>query len=739
MNRGKCFSGIAVLIASLTFHAMAGEWPVLKTYEGEHLARVKMPLGGIGTGTISLSGRGSLVDWELAGHPHKGNVPRTGFTGCSTHFAIRVETADGQKVARLLEGPLRKEEFEGFFGCPTDNQGFPRFRKAVFGVAYPLATLDLEDPAVPVGVRLEAMNPLVKGDASASGIPAALFRWKVKNPQSTPVKVSIVCSLVDVMYVELAVEVAEGVGRITEASKVYENGWNVSVDRYWRRFLAEGTVGDAGLGEKYRKPIRQKCVTVEIAPGEEKAIPFAIGWRCNRRFGWEERPDGLADDDSRNLGNFYATEYKSAAEAAKRLLTDGSLEAKTIAFVNEVMASPAPDVVKEAALFNLSTLRTETCFRTADGHFYGWEGCADIKGSCFGSCTHVWGYEHALVDIWPDLARDMLDLQFGPQLSDEGWMAFRVGLPLETQARKSPLAAADGQMQCIIKACEYWKKSGDADWLRRTWPAIRRAQAFCWVPGGWDADCDGVMEGCQHNTMDVEYFGPNPQMGFLYLAALEASAAMGEVCGDNAFAEKCRGLCARGKDWIEKNLFNGDYYEHKIVPVKGEIVKQLRHSTMGSRTLDDPDYQLGAGCLIDQLLGEFSARAAGLPSVVDEAHAKKTLATIVAKCRKAPDDSMFNPMRGYAMAGEESLRMAWYPQGRMPNVPFPYYVETMTGFEYVVAALLAEYGDFKGAERVVRNIRNRYDGLKRNPFNEAECGHHYARAMAAWSVLRAFE
>ena len=83
--------------------------------------------------------------------------------------------------------------------------------------------------------------------------------------------------------------------------------------------------------------------------------------------------------------------------------------------------------------------------------------------------------------------------------------------------------------------------------------------------------------------------------------------------------------------------------------------------------------------------------------------------------------------------------MAWYPQGRMPRVPFPYYVETMTGFEYVVAALLAEYGDFKGAERVVRNIRDRYDGLKRNPFNEAECGHHYARAMAAWSVLRAFE
>ena len=60
--------------------------------------------------------------------------------------------------------------------------------------------------------------------------------------------------------------------------------------------------------------------------------------------------------------------------------------------------------MKEAALFNLSTLRTETCFRTADGNFYGWEGCLDDEGNCYGNCTHVWGYEHCLVDLWSELA-----------------------------------------------------------------------------------------------------------------------------------------------------------------------------------------------------------------------------------------------------------------------------------------------------------------------------------------------
>ena len=91
------------------------------------------------------------------------------------------------------------------------------------------------------------------------------------------------------------------------------------------------------------------------------------------------------------------------------------------------------------------------------------------------------------------------------------------------------------------------------------------------------------------------------------------------------------------------------------------------------------------------------------------------------------------------MPDEPSLRMAWYPKGRLPRHPFPYYTETMTGFEYVVAANLAQRGDFARAERVVRDIRSRFDGRKRNPFDETECGHHYARALAAWSVLQAFD
>ena len=760
------------------------EWPVLKTYEGAALRQVKLPLGGIGTGTISLSGRGGLVDWEVQNRPAKGYTPRTSDWPpvFNPSFVLRTETAEGEKAARLLEGPLYPDEYEGDMGCRAPNQGFPRFAKSVFKAAYPLGIVEMSDPKVPLEVRLEAMNPLVPHDSDASGIPAVLLRWRLRNPTDSPVKASVAATLVnfaglvpggnphdpqverteDFVHTnglvgvvmsgkngggvrhpsngECAIFAPRAAGTVTAAADLREPGWGVAMDRAWTRLVAQGDIADTPKDDStatVQTHLVQLCVSVELKPGEEREIPFVLAWRFPNRMKWHWDDANPKPEDC--VGNWYATQYPTATAAADRLWSAlPALEAETVAFVKGALDLPAPDVVKEAALFNLSTLRTETCFRTSDGHFFGWEGCADRFGSCFGSCTHVWGYEHCLVDLWPDLARSMLDNAFGVQLKENGHMRFRVQLPLAANTNDLGVACADGQMQTIVKAYEYWKKSGDDKWLARTGPAIRRALAFAWIEGGWDANRDGVMEGCQHNTMDVEYYGPNPQMEFLYLAALRASAEMADACGEAAFAADCRALVAKGSAWTEKNLFNGCYYEHRIVPPKGKVADGLRHPSMGAKDLFDPDFQLGAGCLVDQLVGDYAARVVGLGPVADENHARTALRTILEKCRKAPDDDAFNPMRSYALAGETSLKMAWYPENRMPRSPFPYYRETMTGFEYVVAANLAQRGLFAEAEKVVRDIRDRHDGIKRNPFDEAECGHHYVRALDAWNVLRAW-
>ena len=753
-NLGLLLAGVVAISAG------AAEWPVLRTYEGECLRRVKMPLGGIGTGTISLSGTGALVDWELMGRPDKGFTPSA---GACPFFAIRTETSDGRMNARILEGPVDTEDYEGESGARARNHGFVRWRDCVFKAAYPLAQMELKDAALPVTATLEAMNPLLPGEEDASGIPTALLRWRIVNASTSPLKASVICFLAnpasgtgrvervaanglagvrlgaegpDILRSgEIVLALPQTCGAITTATDFDGSNWMSGFDGIWRQFAASGRAQDFADSERCGKR-RMASVAVEFAlkPGETKSLPFALAWRFAHRYAWSKGADGKPVD----VGNWYATRYPTAFAAAQELLANlGRYEQGTVAFVESVLARLAPDVVKEAALFNLSTLRSETCFRTADGHFFGWEGCFDKAGSCFGSCTHVWGYEHALVDLWPALAKDMTELQFGPAMDARGCIRFRLELPLDANSKTSGCAAADGQMQCLVKAYENWRKTGDDAWMKRLYPSVRKAMEFAWVENGWDGDRDGVMEGCQHNTMDVEYYGPNPQMEFLYLAALKATAAMADAAGDAEFAAGCRALAEKGSAWTEKQLFNGEYYEHKVVTMTAKPADGTNPGNVPDP--NDPVYQLAAGCLVDQLVGDYAARAVGLGPVADERHAAKTLETILVKNASTNAVAGLNHMRSFAMQEEPALKMAWYPKDRLPKKPFPYYGENLTGFEYVVAANLAQRGRLAEAEKVVKDVRDRYDGRKRNPFDEAECGHHYARALTAWSVLCAFD
>lgn len=730
-----------------------------------------MPLGGIGTGSISLSGTGGLCSFEIRNCAEKPHLP------CrqSVHpaFVVRARDEKGNVSARLLEGPLDKSCYEGAFGCAAPNHGYPRFRESVFKAAYPLAQVELSDKAVPVAAVLEAMNPLVKGDADASGMPVVLLRWRIRNTSEGPLEVTVASAmpnpcggklsqekissskLAGVLFRgdadkpdaekslnrttgEFAVSVPTGIGKISVGAKVYHAGWNDGLDQFWRRLVEHGDVGDGKGLEKC--DFGTLAVSFTLAPGEEKSVPFCCSWRFPNRTQWEWTDNGFYEKIN-HVGNHYCEIYPDPVAAAEKLFSElGKLEAETVAFVKSVVdARGVPAVVKEAALFNLSTFRSPTCFRTADGHFFGWEGTGDTFGSCYGNCTHVWGYEHALIDIWPELAKDMRELEFLHAMTDEGAISFRIGLPLARNARNHKSAAADGQMQCIIKAYECWIKTGDDAWMKKMYPHVKKALEFCWVKGGWDADVDGVMEGCQHNTMDVDYYGPNPQMEFLYLAALKAVSRLARRFDDDkTFADRCESLFARGSEWTEKNLFNGEYYEHRVASARGEFHPMTRASWTKLADLDNPDFQLGPGCLVDQLVGDYAARAVGLGPVANYANARKATETILRRNRRESDSPLFNHMRDFVLAGERSLVMAWYPPERKPKTPFPYYPETMTGFEYVVAAWLAQTGDYEAAEETVRDIRDRYDGEKRSPFDEAECGHHYARALASWSVFKAF-
>jgi len=755
----------------------AKAWPVLKRYDQDHTVRIALPVGGIGTGTVSLGGRGDLRDWEIMNRAAKGFVPTRGSSG--PFFALFTKASDGKTTTRAIEGVIDVSGYEESHGSTVPNHGLPRFRECSFASAYPFGMVYLSDADIPVDVRIEAFNPLIPGDAEASGIPVAVLRYVLSNKTDETLTASVCGSMPNFIGIDGSTYQNDWKGdRVAVGARANRNefrdranvrgifmyskgvdakaeqwgtialttvadagvsrrtawirgGWGSSLLDFWDDFSADGKLEErSDTGEDV--PMVSLAVKLELPAHGTKEVTFLLTWHFPNRRTWT--PKG---NDADRTGNYYTTRYQDAWDVAEKLVPRlATLEAKTVQFARTFCQSDLPDVVEEAALFNISTLRTQTCFRTEDGRFFGWEGSCNTRGCCHGSCTHVWNYEQALAFLFGEMAMSMREVEFAHATDDTGMMSFRVHLPLE-RAHDFGKAAADGQMGCIMKMYRDWQLSGDDSMLRKLWPHVRRALEFCWIKGGWDADKDGVMEGCQHNTMDVEYYGPNPQMGVWYLGALRAAEEMARYRGEDDFAATCRRLFENGKDWIDVNLFNGEYYEHQVRPPKSkdDVAPSLLVG-MGAKDPTKPDYQLASGCLVDQLVGQYMAHVCGLGYLLDPDNVGATMRGIMKYNLREGMYAHFNCMRSFALGDESALLMASYPKDR-PENPFSYFTEVMTGFEYTAAVGMLYEGQTNAGLECIENIRERYDGRKRSPFDEAECGHHYARAMASWAAVLA--
>ncbi len=734
-----------------------------RVFSGRRLAMIAFPLGGVAAGSISLGGRGQLRDWEIFNKPDKGNSPPYAFP------AIWARAGKGEAVARVLESRLLPP-YEGPSGLGSNNApGLSRLAGATFTGEYPLARVEFRDARLPVRVRLEAFSPFIPHDPEESGLPVAVLRYRVANPGQQAAAVSIAWSIEnpvrgggrprddgrvnqlrlagplqgilmsnpglaesDPLQGEFALAaMVSGGMRVTALAGWPRGGWWNSPMLFWDDFTADGELGPQA--EAVNK-VGSLCLSRTIAPGASEEFTFLLAWRFpNRtpeRCGWRA-PKG---EEQTVIGNHYCRRFAGAWEAAEHAARNlAQLERRTRQFAARLRASTLPAAVKEAASANLSTLATTTCFRTADGEFHGFEGSNNTRGCCPGNCTHVWNYETTTTYLFPTFARSLRGAAFGYSLDDAGAIHFRQLLP--DGKERSGFAAADGQMGQIVKAYHDWRLSGDTQWLRAMWPRIKKALEFAWVPGGWDADRDGVMEGVQHNTYDVEFYGPNPQCGIYYLAALRAGEEMAREVGDASAAAEYRRLFENGSRWIDANLFNGEYYVQKVRGVRREAVAPALLSSMGSEDTEKPEFQVGEGCLADQLVGQYLADLAGLGALVDRRNIRKAMESVYRYNRRPSLAEHDSVQRTYALNEEPGLLVCDYGKAPRPRIPFPYYAEVWTGLEYTAAVAMIEAGLVEEGVRLITDLRSRYDGERRNPWDEAECGHHYARAMAAWSAV----
>ncbi len=731
----------------------------------------KFLLGGIGTGNVSVGARGDFRDWEIFNWPGKGNFLPFSF------FAIWAKRENESPVAKILEAKIHPPYSKSHGFLNGELAGLPRLDHTTLRGEYPFVWVDYEDKDLPIVVQMEAFTPLIPLNADDSGIPGAVIRYKVRNPGTKPVEVSVVGSLANAVGFD-GYDVFNNLKLVDEVKNEHrvEDGcqglyytavnlppdhfkygsmallttndnvivrpawlhgeWTDNTQDFWDDFSADGRLDPVSDIEvpgsellKYHDfsflNLREKIGSIgsyeTLAPGEEKVFEFVIAWHFpNRPKGWIEFDEDLRRykaGEFEPIANYYATLFQDAWTAGIYLAEHlDRLERGTRDFHRALFGTTVPGYVIDAVASNIAVLRSHCCFRIEDGTFLGWEGIRDYIGCGQGNVNHVWNYAQTVAFLFPELEQSMRLVEFNLETGEDGAMPFRARQVLG-QDKWQMVPAADGQLGAVVRLYREWKISGDTGLLESMWDKASKALDFAF--SHWDLDGDFVLDGQQSNTYDIEFYGPNPMMGFLFCAALKAGAEMADQVGDAVHAAKYREAFEQGAAKMDALLWNGEYYIQKL-----DDVNQYR-------------YQHGIGCHSDQLLGQFLAHVAGLGFLLPEEH--------VRRAAKAIFDYNFFPhmnadqsaQRTYVLNDESGLVLCSWPKGGRPRFPFAYCDEVWTGVEYEVAANLIYVGYLDEGLTIVKSVRHRWHGYRRSPWSEIEAGHHYVRAMASWGVMTA--
>ncbi len=465
-------------------------------------------------------------------------------------------------------------------------------------------------------------------------------------------------------------------------------------------FDADGTEqGERPFGDRLCGALAKK---LHLGPGQKAQVTFLVTWCFPNLHERGERK-----------GNYYANRFADAAAVARYVAENSErLTGQTRLWHDTWYDSTLPHWLLDRLFSTVSTLATNTCQWWQNGRFWAYEGVC----CCPGTCSHVWNYEHAMARLFPRLERSVREMQdFNPEagfIEDSGMVRFR--------GEGWKIWAGDGQAGTVLKAYREHQMSADGGFLTRNWPRIRKTLEFLIKE---DANDDGILEGSQHNTYDINFFGPNTMIGSLYLGALRAAEEMAHEIGDAEFAARCRKLFEAGKQFTVNELFDGEYFIQKV---------DLK---------EHPKHQYADGCLADQLFGQGWAHQLGLGYIYPEEMVRSALASIW-KYDWAPDVGPQNeahpPQRWFARPGEAGLFTCTWPKSKhLGPESVLYRDEVWTGIEYQVAGNMVWDGMLTEALAICRGVHERYHPSNHNPWNEVECGDHYARGMASYGVFLA--
>lgn len=758
-----------------------------QSYKGEYLSRVAFPIGGIGAGMFCLEGTGAVSHMSIRNRPEIYNEPAM--------FAA-IEVKGLKNGVKVIEGPVPEWKIFGRRGSGNGDAGatygLPRFRHAEFISRFPFGTVTLKDADLPLKIKITGWSPFIPTDEDNSSLPVGCLEYSFTNSSKQRINAVFSFNTKNFLVTDHKAKntikptqngfvlVQEGTKEKPDAESsfaIFTDNNDTIVDHCWFRggwwdpiTMAWNDIRDGNL--KSRAPVEKDApgaslfVPFSLSAGETKTVRLKFSWYtpittlhigevmaegkkgCNAETGCCSGPSDLGVETGRKNSSpdykpWYSSKFDNVNDVAdywKKNYSD--LYKKTKLFSDAFYKSTLPPEVIEAIAANLTIIKSATVLRQYDGRLWSWEGCGDDAGCCSGSCTHVWNYAQAMPHLFPSLERTLRDTEFCENQNIEGHQGFRANLPI-SPLKHDFYAAADGQLGGIMKVYRDWRISGNSEWLAKIYPMVKVSMDYC--IRAWDPRSKGIVEEPHHNTYDIEFWGPDGMCTSFYLGALKSITEMGTFLKKDI--SKYQELYSKGRQYIETALYNGEYFIQKIEYKELNAPNPATAKSFGGNyspeaiamlQKEGPKYQYGTGCLSDGMLGAWIGRMCGMADFIDPQKITSHLLSVHKYNLKKNLSEHANPQRpNYALGNEGGLLLCTWPKGGKLSLPFVYSDEVWTGIEYQVASHLMLMSKVKEGVEIVRYCRDRYDGRVRNPFNEYECGHWYARAMSSYGMLQA--
>lgn len=738
-------------------------------YEGEHLAACNFPLGGFGAGQVHLQGDGTLQGWHVLNQEDtKGDMmpkPTQNVPAC--FFAISA-AAEGEQPHNYLLATPQNYTYENT-GLPSYReshvspesvqrlQELPGIRSLTLQGRYPIADVTYDVPGLPVELTLEAMSPMIPGEARRSAFPGAVFTFVAKNQGPKAVTVRLMQAQMnfvgwdgkaDAMGKQTAFWggnvntpfFAKGLAGLAMSSSqvkadsacfgslcvaavvqgddkefvILGNGApeeGISViggasteTELWSNFAAGQEVPAAAAlptppsspGSSYCGGVVQSFV---VPPHASRSVSFILTWHFANRLR-SDQLDGWAAHLPAIIGAKYSTWFQDAQAVATALHEESELLlSATRSYRDTVYRSTMPENLIQSAAGRAAILGSPTMFWSEDGIVLGFEG----NHCCPLNCSHVYGYGILLERLFPEIAQNMQYSAFVRTWDDANGVTMRFGQGF----------AIDGALASVIKTyLAVQQGDGSLSWLPNIWPQVKKMMDILLTR--FDVDGDGCIRGAQQNTYDSSMFGANTFIGSYYVTALRAAARMAELMGEKELAPKYTARAALSSANYEKICWKEEF---------GYYVADV--------TIKDCKFSYGPGCFIDHLCAAGLSFACGLGYMFHQAHEAQARKSItknnVVHCPP------FHDCQAHFFPGDSGHQTCSYPNGKLGD-GMRYDTLVSIGWTYPVIAGLLHDRNLEDAAYMNDMQRQRQDGRNRSPWNEPECNTLYSRMLSGWGV-----